>query len=264
MVAAEAAATLSGQSPAADSAAEAAKAIQPEPADEPRPPPGQTLRVNVVDRDSGQPVTGIGVHILPDTGSDPLHRTPTDANGIALLHTGGRPMTGHIGVSCRSGAALFPFPSRRLAAPTPYTLHDGVAELTMRIDPSRCEPISPRQRKLRLRGMYVPAFESSDFYPCDGLPPEAGEYEYGPHSAWVELGGGSVGRLDAIQILDAIVGDGAIYVDWSGTLTGPGSYGHFGMGLYRMQVDDIHDTGMRKPGDCDAPGFDERMRTASR
>lgn len=252
--AAEAAATIS----ATDTSEQ--EAICPEPSRKPAPPPEQTLRVSVVDIGSGQPLAGIGVRILPEMDRTKPRRETTDADGVALLHTEGLPAIGEIDFHCGDRAATFPFPSRRLAAPMRYILHEGRGELTARIDPSRCEPVPVRNRRLRLRGMYVPAFESSAFYPCDGLPPEADEFEHEPHSAWAEFRGDAVDDLDAIRLLEDIAGDGAIYVDWSGTLAGPGAYGHFGMSLYLMRVDAVHDTAMRRPRNCSAPGFDEEMR----
>lgn len=53
-------------------------------------------------------------------------------------------------------------------------------------------------------------------------------------------------------------GDGVLYVEWSGVLSGPGSYGHLGMSLYEMRVETVHDIGMSQPSDRRAPGFEGR------
>ncbi len=113
--------------------------------------------------------------------------------------------------------------------------------------------------------MYISGFEASVFYPCDGLPAEASEFAGQPHIIWVEntqLGASDWAIAIAGSIFERTRDVDALYVDWSGTLRGPGNYGHFGLGFYEFNATEVHDTRIAKPDDCEAPGFSERMASS--
>lgn len=189
-------------------------------------------------------------------------RSKTFTEGTYQWRHGELPPKGTIQIACRS---RHPFDfSPAILARLPYSL-DGCTDSTVRIDLSRCvEPVE-RAHQVRLRGMYVSAFEESAFHPCDGLPAEASEFAGEPHNIWV-----GATRLGVSHWAIATIGGmferrqhvHALYVDWSGTLHGPGNYGHLGLGFYEFNATKVHDTKIAKPDDCEAPGFSERMTPA--
>lgn len=148
-----------------------------------------------------------------------------------------------------------------IAARVPYSINQ-CENLTVRIDLSRCESHPESVRRVRLRGMNASGFEESGFYPCDGMPNETAEYagidpsiwvETSELSAWDQAKGGLVGLVRRTRNVSVS------YVDWSGTLHGPGIYGHMGVGMYEFRPNEVHDISIIKPDDCEAPGYAERM-----
>jgi hypothetical protein len=68
------------------------------------------------------------------------------------------------------------------------------------------------------RGIYFQGFETSGFRPCDGA--ETWWVNQVPSGQFAQFGQG---------------GDFSVYVEWTGTRSGRGIYGH--MGMYRHQID---------------------------
>ncbi len=220
------------------------------------PPAEHTLRLTVLDTKTHLPVEGIVV----DVADREPRRTRSDASGIALIDSRGLPPMGDIEIHCPGIEQGPMLPRRTPAPPQPYRLTAGRADLLVHVDLARCRIPDVVSRKLRMRGMYVPGFESSQFYPCDGLPAESDDFEFAPHSAWVEFTPEAEDDMAFGAWRERAFGDGVLYAEWSGVLSGPGSYGHWGMSLYEMRVETVHDTGMSQPSDCRAPGFEARGR----
>lgn len=188
---------------------------------------------------------------------DPL-RVTSNHEGIALIDTRGLPPTGDLAIYCPGHGQSLRWPVRSPAPDVRYGLKRGQGDLLVHVDLARCETPEVVSRKVRMRGMYVRGLESSQFHPCDGLPPESADFEFGPHSAWTEFTPEAEDDMAFAEWRERAFGDGVLYVEWSGVLSGPGSYGHLGMSLYEMRVETVHDTGMSQPSDCRAPGFEGR------
>ncbi|MBL8263700.1 MAG: hypothetical protein JNM58_14875 [Xanthomonadaceae bacterium] len=221
------------------------------------PPPQHTLRLTVRDAKTHQPVEGVVMDVVDARDRT---RTRSDASGVALIDSRGLPSVGEVAIHC-PGIEQGPMLPRRVPAPLqPYRLKAGRADLLVHVDLARCETPEVVSRKVRMRGMYVRGLESSQFHPCDGLPPESADFEFGPHSAWTEFTPEAEDDMAFAEWRERAFGDGVLYAEWSGVLSGPGSYGHWGMSLYEMRVETVHDTGMSQPSDCRAPGFEARGR----
>lgn len=219
------------------------------------PPPEHTLRLTVRDAKTHQSVEGVVMDVV-DSRDRP--RTRSDASGIALIDSRGLPPAGEIAIYCPGHGQSLRWPVRSPAPDVSYQLKRGRGDLLVHVDLARCEIPEIVSRKVRMRGMYVRGLESSQFHPCDGLPHESAEFEFGPHSAWTEFTAEAEDDVAFTEWIERAFGDGVFYAEWTGVLSGPGSYGHWGMSLYEMRVETIHDTGMSQPSDCRAPGFEKR------
>jgi hypothetical protein len=107
-------------------------------------------------------------------------------------------------------------------------------------------------------GFWTPGFEASEFIPCpvdswflpsDSLPPN-----YNSQRAWARLGKGARVQKWPDAPRDRW-GNPQFYVEWSGTLEGPGHYGHFGMSAFSFVADSIIQIRAPRRGDC---GLDSR------
>lgn len=219
------------------------------------PPPEHTLRVTVRDAKTHRPVEGIVMDV--DEARHPL-RASSDRDGIALIDSRGLPPTGDLAIYCPGHGQSLRWPVRSPAPDVSYQLKRGRGDLLVHVDLARCETPEIVSRKVRMRGLYVRGLESSQFHPCDGLPPESAEFEFGPHSAWTEFTAEAEDDVAFTEWLERAFGDGVLYAEWTGVLSGPGSYGHWGMSLYEMRVETVHETRMSRPSDCRAPGFGTR------
>jgi hypothetical protein len=208
------------------------------------------VRIAVRDRISGAPVAGATIANLGymgrKTGDDGVY------TGTALIL---QPQ-GTFSIYCRSvglGAG-------ELLVEPRYSVLDGRIDVVVDIDAVRCGP-PPPQRRARFAGMYVPEFEGSTFFPCDGLPIASTKRFHTAYPVWAELSDEVERGLIWAYVRERISGQGdGFYVEWTGTLTGPGNYGHFGMSLYELDVETIHNTSNHQPVSCKAPGYAESLR----
>jgi hypothetical protein len=107
------------------------------------------------------------------------------------------------------------------------------------------------------RGHYRAGYETTLFLPCPapGVPGRLIGHQrdssgvIGTH-AWVSYRAGVRVRWEDLPEVPRDRGLAVYYVQWRGTLSGPGSYGHMGVAEYAFQVDSILE--MRAPGagDC--------------
>lgn len=207
------------------------------------------LAVSVRDRATGRPLKGFGIG---ETGLD-----VTSVDGMLKTR---RPLPRpgeRITVHCPSRPG---FKGMRIAD-APFAIRDGIARAEFEVDPSVCREPPTVQRRGRFAGMYLSEFEQSAFFPCEGLP-GAEYYAWGPHSAWTNL---PVSLQDSlIWQLRMHIADEGVYVEWTGTLTGPGPHGHLGAHLYNLDVETVHEVSSTRPAACKAPGFKEALRERER
>ncbi len=212
------------------------------------------VRIRVIDSASGLPVAGVDIldlgYLSRSTGDDGVY------TGTALVEP-----EGTFSIRCR---APKPFVAGEMLTNQHYSVTGGRIDLVIDVNAARCgTPLSKRRE--RFAGMYVSEFESSLFFPCNGLPPPAEKDLYASHAAWADVPTEVAGELTWAKTRESVIGaDDGFYVEWTGTLTGPGSYGHLGMSLYEFKVEAIHDTSDKRPASCKAPGYAETVRERER
>ncbi|NOT87180.1 MAG: hypothetical protein HOP03_03250 [Lysobacter sp.] len=200
------------------------------------------LTVLVRDRSSGRPVAGIGV------GSG-----RTDAEG---RHEERREMPRpkeKITAYCPS--RVFLARGRRIGA-APIVVRDGRADAVIEVDATLCVEPPLRKQRMRLAGLYTWGFETSSFVPCTGMPPEATYYDT-PGHFWVDMPrviDRAIERAASPDDDDLMTGR-MVYVEWLGTTTGPGQYGHMGMALYHLDVEALYKVSATPPVSCRPDGF---------
>ena len=128
------------------------------------------------------------------------------------------------------------------------------------VAPGACYEPPYSERTGVFRGHWVPGFESSEFIPCpdsslgigsDLLPGK----RVRKSSAWATLS--PAARSQSIDWPDGAPkdawGNPRYFVVWSGTLKGPGTYGHLGVSEFEMLVDSIAFTRIPGDDDCSLP-----------
>lgn len=208
------------------------------------------VRIRVIDNASGRPVADAIIadlgYLSRSTGDDGVY------TGTALVEP-----QGHFSVLCRPTK---PFAASGFLAKPHYNVTDGRIDMVIDVDAARCGTL-PTKRRARFAGMYVPRFEGSLFFPCDGLPMAAEKRFYASHSAWADVPKEVAGELTWARTRESMFGDDdGFYVEWTGSLTGPGSYGHMGMSPYEFKAEVVHDTSDKRPASCQAPGYTETVR----
>lgn len=212
------------------------------------------VRIRVIDNASGRPVADANIsdlgYLSRSTGDDGVY------TGIALVEP-----QGSFSIYCR---AAKPFVAGDILATPHYSVIDGRIDMTIDVDATRCGT-PPSKRRARFAGMYAPEFESSLFFPCDGLPKATENPPDTSHGVWADVPKAVADELTWARTRESIIGEGdGFYVEWTGTLTGPGSYGHMGMSLYEFRAETVHDTSDKRPVSCKAPGYTETVRERER
>jgi hypothetical protein len=236
---------------AAASAADAASTEPPDPleaaeeAEWERQRTALHLTVLVRDRSSGRPLAGIGVG-----------RGQTDADGRYEERREMPLPKDKITAHCPS---RLHYVRGRQIGEAPFTVRSGRADAVIEVDATQC--VEPPLRKLRVRlaGLYAWGFENSSFVPCAGMPPEAAYYDI-PGRYWVDIPPmihRAIARA-ADPEDDHMMGR-RVYVEWLGTATGPGQYGHMGMALYQLDVEALYKVSATPPASCRPDGLDMLM-----
>lgn len=202
------------------------------------------LTVLMLDRSSGRPVAGIGVG-----------RGRTDADGryeeLREMPLPDEKITAHCPSRLR-------FVRGRKIGEAPFVVHDGRADAVIQADATQCVEPPLRKQRMRLAGLYSRGFENSSFMPCTGMPPEARYYDR-PAFYWVDMPP-ALDRAIARTVNPSDSGMGrTVYVEWLGTTTGPGTYGHMGMALYQLDVEAIYRVSATAPASCRPEGFELLM-----
>ncbi|HEX6576191.1 MAG TPA: hypothetical protein VF042_14585 [Gemmatimonadaceae bacterium] len=200
----------------------------------------------MVDSISGAPVVRAGVQAEGWMGL-----AWTDSSGNFKLR--GVPVTTELRVRCPTARRLAGRIVRRKAL---QLIAARDTQIVVRLPILEC--VEPPIRSIRgeFRGHYTSGFETSDFRPCNGLPPERKVFgEDVDSSAWVVFSS----KVDPMKMkwpeFPDTVYTPTVYVRWMGTLTGPASYGHMGVATYQLVVDRILEIRKPKRGDCGARVF---------
>lgn len=138
----------------------------------------------------------------------------------------------------------------------PIVVRDGRADAVIAVDATQCVEPPLRKQRMRLAGLYTWGFEKSSFVPCAGMPPEATYYDM-PGHFWVDMPhviNRAIERAASPNDDDLMTGR-MVYVEWLGTTTGPGQYGHMGMALYQLDVEALYKVSATPPASCRPDGF---------
>jgi hypothetical protein len=108
------------------------------------------------------------------------------------------------------------------------------------------------------RGHYTTALETSSFVPCpaDGwlVPGDSLGTDPVHGRAWVIWPASGVKGLKGVtkwpDMPPGWVGGPQYYVQWHGTLVGPGAYGHMGMSAFEFRPDSVLFVHAARDNDC--------------
>lgn len=140
----------------------------------------------------------------------------------------------------------------------PFVIRDGHAEATIEVDASGCVEPSVHSERRRFAGLYDTGFENSTFLPCEGMPAEAAYYDRaGFYWANVPRNIGAALHRAVPATEDDWRRGRRLYVEWLGTSTGPGIYGHMGAALYDLDVEALYKVSATIPASCHPPGLGE-------
>ncbi|GEM_PF-1355328 len=258
--AADAAAAAGDAADAAGAVAEAMAASLPESekrrlTQQERERTALLLSVRVRDQRTGRPV--VGAIVEGSKSSRPsmvVRRGKTDASG---RYEERRSMPGSfekIEVRCPT---RLDFAKTRKIGEAPFVVRGARADATIDVDASVCVEPPVRKSRRRFAGVYFWGFEQSHFYPCNGMPAEADYYEF-PDGYWVYA---LPVVYDALQRTMSTAqnewGARRVYVEWFGTSTGPGIYGHMAGALYQLDVEALYKVSTNIPATCNPPGMPE-------
>lgn len=124
------------------------------------------------------------------------------------------------------------------------------------VTPTGCDPRPLRRVVGTFRGHYTPGFESSAFVPCaadswvlpgDSLRTRADDEP----SAWATFGQGAVPPgYNSPPVPEDEFGYSRYYVQWRGTVVGPGHYGHLGVSPFEIRVESLLEMRAPQRHDC--------------
>lgn len=196
----------------------------------------------ITDSASGQPIPGVRMRV------DSMIGIPgSDKEGFYLLF-GQRLGLRRVSFFCPSRRR---FNWRKLAERVVDISPRTDSLVNFQITVTGCDEPPVHTWTGEFRGHYSFGFESSDFTPCedklerlDGTAYE-GEKQY----VWVEAF-----APDATKGLKWPKQNDPYYpkyyVRWRATVTGPGSYGHMGVGMYQMRVERVLEIREPRADDC--------------
>lgn len=144
----------------------------------------------------------------------------------------------------------------RLIGEAPIVVNGDRADVLLTVDVSQCHEPPVRRQRLRMMGIYNTGFEVSSFLPCTGMPAEADYYEESGFY-WADMPTSL--HKTILSRGSTLYGNGStrtLYVEWLGTATGPGQYGHMGMALYQLDVDTLYKVSSQIPATCRPKGLE--------
>ncbi|MCC6242118.1 MAG: hypothetical protein IT353_04725 [Gemmatimonadaceae bacterium] len=135
-----------------------------------------------------------------------------------------------------------PQPSRPINAPKPTRSADAVESM-----------------RGRFRGIYTLHWEGSRFEFCDEIPSIAREVFARDHqSQWISIVLATAAarrRFERVDVLPAARGETPLFVEWRGTLKGPGHYGSFAPSSFQIAVTHVDSIRAVQLGDCPRINF---------
>ena len=123
--------------------------------------------------------------------------------------------------------------------------------INFRIPATGCKEPPVRTWTAIVRGHYVAEFETSLFTPCEPLERlKDTAYEGLDQIAWVDDFAPHAYKGFKNISPDTSTDQHTQFVRWRASITGPGSYGHMGVGRYQMRVERVFEMRGSRPKDC--------------
>lgn len=117
-----------------------------------------------------------------------------------------------------------------------------------------CDQRVVRHQKGVFRGHYMPGFEASAFDPCPAnawfLPSDSLGRETINRRAWVTWAANAVGSRSWPPAPRDAFGNPRYFVEWRGTVIGPGHYGHMGVSPFELRIDSVLSIRAASDADC--------------
>jgi hypothetical protein len=157
--------------------------------------------------------------------------------------------TVHVGISCQTVRGG----GKSLASETMDITEPKEIKRDWNVSTAGCD-FRPMRRITKIfTGLWTPGFEASEFIPCPvdswALPTDSLAPNYYAQEAWAMLGKGARVEKWPNAPRDKW-GNPQFYVEWRGTLEGPGHYGHMGMSAFSFIADSVIQMRARRRGDC--------------
>ncbi len=204
--------------------------------------PGQMLRLSLRDTRTHAPIYHAGLTLAGRNNLD-----WTDRDGRHEWSGGGFPASGSIAIRCPAQRAEV---GRKLKTVS-YAVQGQLTQIDATIDGSACTEPAEKSATADYAGTFFPYYGHGAFVPCTGMPADVTFYG-NIKAAWTNMDGNA-----KTQFLSALAGasidtnsQGPIYVEWSGTLTGPGGYGLQNAYAYRLEVTRVAKVTASFPSDC--------------
>jgi len=196
----------------------------------------------ITDSVTGQPIPGVRMRV------DSMIGIPgSDKEGWYLLF-GQRPGFRHVSFYCPSHRRInWHKVAERVVDIRPGT--DSVVNFQITL--AGCSEPPEHTWTCEFRGHYTYGFESSDFTPCEEKLERLDGTAYGGEAQWVWVESFAPGAEKGVKWPkpnDRYYPK--YYVRWRATVTGPGSYGHMGVGMYQMRVERVLEVREPRANDC--------------
>jgi hypothetical protein len=196
----------------------------------------------ITDSASGRPIPGVRMQV------DSMIGIPgSDKEGWYLLF-GQRPGARHVSLYCPSQRRInWRKVAERVVDVGPRT--DSLVNFQITL--TGCNEPPSHTWAGEFRGHYTFGFESSDFTPCDPKLERLDGTAYEEEKQWVWV---EAFAPDATKGIEWPKQNDPYYpkyyVRWRATVTGPGSYGHMGVGMYQMRVERVLEVREPRADDC--------------
>lgn len=232
-------------SPAGDVAALTQGPANIAPADAatgPSAQPGQVLRLSLRDSRTKEPIYHAGLTLA---GAKNLQWT--DRSGRHEWTGGGFAASGSIDIRC---PALRAEVGRKLAS-VGYALQGPLTQVDASIDSRACVEPPERSSTGAYAGTLYPYYGHGAFIPCTGMPGDAAFYG-NAKAAWVNFSSDANTQYETERKAAGVDASAQtpIYVEWTGTLTGPGGYGTQIAFAYRFDATAVGKLAADFPKDC--------------
>lgn len=196
----------------------------------------------IMDSTSGRPIPGVRMRV------DSMIGIPgSDKDGWYLLF-GQRPGLRHVSFYCPSRRRInWRKLAERVVDISPRT--DSLVNFQITLTDCNEPPVHTWTSEFR--GHYTSGFESSDFTPCEGRLErlDGTAYEEEKQYVWIEaFAPEALKEIKWPKPNDPYYP--SYYVHWRATVTGPGSYGHMGLGMYEMRVERVLEIRQPRANDC--------------